>query len=67
MKLILGSRKPVKLEADEKVPKIKTSTLEEVRQKLNIQRFEKASSEGTMDERPKGLVDRGNMRKTRIV
>jgi hypothetical protein len=55
------------LEADENVPKIKTSTLEEVRQKLNIQRFEKASSEGTMDERPKGLVDRGNTRKTRTV
>jgi hypothetical protein len=68
VKLILGSRKPVKLEADEKVPKIKTSTLEEVRQKLNIQRFEKASSIGKMDERQKkGLVDRGNTRKTRIV
>jgi hypothetical protein len=67
VKLILGSWKPVKLEADEKVPKIKTSTLEEVRQKLNIQRFEKASSEGTMDERPKGFVDRGNTRKTRTV
>jgi hypothetical protein len=55
------------LEADENVPKIKTSTLEEVRQKLNIQRFEKASSEGIIVERPKGLVDRGNTRKTRIV
>ena len=39
-RLILGGDgKPAKLEADEKLPQIKTSSLEEVRQKLNIQRY----------------------------
>ena len=65
-KLLLGIKKPVRLEADEKVPRIKTSTLEEVRQKLNIQRVGKAS-QGTIDERPKGFVDRGTVRKARTV